>query len=100
MRPETKATQIPPSVKLAVWLRDHESCIICGKPVPVACACAHVVRRSQGGKGVEQNVFTACPDCHNAHDTGDTGLREYVISYMCGLYPGWSREAVTYHKGG
>jgi len=102
MRKETKSTQIPPSVRLAVWLRDGRECVLCGKAVPVECGNAHIVRRSQGGKGVEQNIVTLCPECHREHDEGKDAkiLQAQVIKYIKTLYPGWSRESVTYHKGG
>ena len=56
MRAETKATSIPPEVKKAVYIRDNGFCVLCGSPYgdPVA----HVVRRSQGGKGIERNIVT------------------------------------------
>lgn len=101
MRSETKATQIPRSVKLAVWTRDGQRCAICGRAVPWTCANAHIVRRSQGGRGVEQNVFTACPICHRDHDEGKYAkiLQAQIIDYIKTLYPGWTRESVTYRKG-
>lgn len=56
MHKMTKATSIPKSVKEAVYERDDGRCILCGRnngdPV------AHVIRRSQGGRGIEQNIVT------------------------------------------
>ena len=72
MRPETKATAISPEVKRIVWERDGKQCTLCQKYVPVSCACAHVVRRSQGGMGVEENIVTLCPECHREADEGKT----------------------------
>ena len=102
MRAETKATQISPSVKWAVWYRDNGECVLCGKPVDVYHANAHIVRRSQGGKGVEQNIFTACDECHRKHDEGRDAknMQAEVIKYIRGLYPDWSKEKVIYKKGG
>lgn len=102
MRTETKSTAIPASVRLAVWLRDGQECVLCGRPVPVECGNAHIVRRSQGGRGIEQNLFTACPRCHKEHDedTEPKYLQKQVIDYIKTLYPGWTRKSVTYHKGG
>ncbi len=75
MHKMTKATSIPKSVKEAVYERDGGRCILCGcnngEPV------AHVIRRSQGGRGIEQNIVTLCPSCH---------------------YPGWTRENMIYRK--
>lgn len=110
MHRQTKATSIPPEVKSAVYLRDHGLCIICGRPgLPVA----HVVRRSAGGRGIEQNIITACNDCHFSLDEGlnikrlnplgfftQEDLKQYVIEYMMKHYPGWTEESVKYHKYG
>ena len=108
MREETKATAIPPSVKKAVYIRDNGRCILCGSPYgePVA----HVVRRSQGGKGIERNIVTLCPACHRSYDEG-ADLRRYgsgatreslychLVAYLKGFYPDWNREDMIYHKG-
>ena len=98
MRNETKATKIPRSVKLAVYARDHGCCVICGCP---GLPEAHIVKRSQGGKGVEQNIVTLCRQCHRELDEGrdrKTYLK-MVIDYISELYPGWSKEQVIYKKG-
>ena len=49
MHRQTKATMIPVAVKRAVFARDNGHCIICGAPGDPVC---HVVRRSQGGRGI------------------------------------------------
>ena len=102
MRPETKATAISRTVKMAVWLRDGQECVICRRYAPIEWACAHIIRRSQGGRGIEQNIITLCPECHRALDEGKDAkqLRQMVVRYITELYPGWSREKVTYKKGG
>ena len=91
MRAETKATSIPPEVKKAVYIRDNGFCVLCGSPYgdPVA----HVVRRSQGGKGIERNIVTLCPACHRE------SLYCYLVAYLKGFYPNWNREDMIYHKG-
>lgn len=50
MHRQTKATSISKAVKLAVYRMDNGRCVLCGSPYgdPVA----HVVRRSQLGKGI------------------------------------------------
>ena len=108
MRAETKATYIPPEVKKAVYIRDNGFCVLCGSPYgdPVA----HVVRRSQGGKGIERNIVTLCPACHRAYDEGANiqrlgrgttreSLYCYLVAYLKGFYPDWNREDMIYHKG-
>lgn len=81
MHKQTKATSIPKSVKEAVYERDGGRCILCGRNngEPVA----HVIRRSQGGRGIEQNIVTLCPSCHRAFDEGPqrTALYACIVGY-------------------
>ena len=112
MHRQTKQTAIPASVKAAVALRDSvrgpATCIICGSPGGPHC---HIVRRSQGGMGVEQNIVTLCGPCHYALDEGlylnrlrplglnsQQDVRDYVINYIKGFYPDWTEESVKYKK--
>lgn len=108
MHRQTKATSIPQGTKVEVNRRDGGRCIICGAPGGPHC---HIVRRSQGGMGVTQNIVTLCGECHYALDEGlflgrlkPLGLNsrqdveDYVIDYIKGFYPDWTRESVTYHK--
>ena len=97
MRKETKATMIPESVKLAVLLRDKGECVICSCP---GFPNAHIVRRSQGGRGIEQNIVTLCAKCHREMDEGKQAqiYKSMVIKYIRGVYPGWTEESVKYHK--
>lgn len=64
----------------------------------------HVVPRSQLGLGIEQNGVLGCIGHHSLMDNGNRGLRgemqTMIEDYMQDLYPGWSREAVTYSKFG
>lgn len=112
MHRQTKSTAIPAKVKAAVALRDcahgTATCILCGAPGGPYC---HVVRRSQGGMGVEENIVTLCGPCHYAFDEG-IGLKrlrpfgietrqdveDYIIRYLKGFYPDWTKERVTYRK--
>ena len=108
MHRETKATSIPPSVKRAVAIRDNGRCVLCGgfgDPV------AHVVRRSRGGMGIQRNIVTLCPACHRAYDEGANldkfgkgttreSLYCYLVAYLKGFYPDWSRNDMIYRKGG
>lgn len=65
-----KACDISQETKEVVWERDNHKCIFCGKHVPVGCANSHYIPRSQGGLGIEQNIVTACPECHHEQDNG------------------------------
>lgn len=115
MHRQTKATSIPASVKAAVARRDCSggqpaTCIICGA---LGAPVAHVVRRSQGGRGdTERNIVTLCDKCHYSLDEGlfikgrleklglytQRDVKEFVYSYIEGQYPGWTPESVKYHK--
>lgn len=108
MHRQTKATSIPPSVKREVFERDGGKCIICGAP---GAPCGHIVRRSQGGKGVARNIVTFCNPCHFSHDEGlflsrlkpfgfttQQEVQEYVINYIKGFYPDWTEDSVKYKK--
>ena len=93
----TKALDISPAVKAAVYERDGGRCVLCGRPgVPNA----HFVARSQGGLGVEENVLTLCIECHNRYDNGAFRAATEAELEAClrGLYPDWHREKLTYRK--
>lgn len=98
MHKMTKATAIPKRVKDAVFERDKGRCIICGSVY--AQPNAHVVRRSQGGMGVEKNIVTLCYRCHKALDEGKQReeFNDAVEQYLKHFYPDWSREDMIYRK--
>lgn len=100
MSKRSKACEISKKVKEKVWKRDNEHCIICGKWVPVSCANAHYIKRSQGGLGIEQNIVTMCPECHYEEDHGqDTQLYEDKIKiYLRTKYKDWKIENLIYKK--
>lgn len=94
-----KATEIPKTVKEAVLERDKGICIICkkrrGKPN------AHLVKRSQNGMGIEENVFCACDICHNEEDNGKNAKEYETIAeqYLKNYYgANWSRDKLVYKK--
>ncbi len=43
----SKACDISQKVKKVVWNRDNNKCIYCGVYVPMSCANAHFIKRSQ-----------------------------------------------------
>lgn len=96
----TKHTAIPTEVKRAVAERDSINgrccCILCGSPY--ASPSAHIVRRSQGGQGVEENIVSLCADCHRRMDEGEGDLMDRAIAYIKSKYPDWTPESVTYKK--
>ena len=100
MHKMTKATAIPRNVKEIVFDRDDHRCILCRSPQGVPNA--HVVRRSQGGMGVEKNIVTLCPCCHREFDEGKNAeqLYEEIVQHLKRFYPEWTREQVIYRKWG
>lgn len=96
----TKATEIPMKVKKVVWERDEHACIYCGKYVDVYYANSHYIKRSHLGKGIEQNVVTACPTCHDKYDFKDFDgkMKNYTREYLSRLYDGWNEDDLVYRK--
>lgn len=94
----SKATDIPQKVKKAVWNRDGQRCIFCGSPY--AMPNAHYIPRSKGGLGIEQNIVTACAECHFKMDS--TKDRKWYLlqtkKYLERCYPNWNEKDLVYEK--
>jgi predicted restriction endonuclease len=60
----------------------------------------HIVNKSQGGLGVIENGVIGCRGHHFLMDNGgyDKEMRKMAETYLQVLYPGWTRESVTYNK--
>ena len=100
MSKRSKACEVSKKVKEIVWERDNHRCIYCKRYVPVECANAHFIKRSQGGLGIPENIVTFCPECHYEEDFGqDTQLyEEYMENYLKGIYKDWNKENLIYKK--
>ena len=100
MHRETKATSISTATKKTVWARDFCRCVVCGS-INAGPHC-HFIRRSQGGLGVEQNIWTGCDTCHRAFDSEGTDgpLHERMRDYFRTLYPDWDESKLVYKKEG
>ena len=98
-RARTKALDISPAVKRAVWERDGGHCIICGRHE--AAPNAHFIARSQGGLGIPENGLTLCPMCHRLYDQSlaRKRMREFFREYLSEHYEDWSEDALIYRKG-
>lgn len=96
----SKTTSISNEVRQKVWERDKHKCIYCGKYVPVECANSHFIKRSQLGLGIEQNIVTACPNCHYKYDFGRNPrpMIIYTWKYLSSQYDGLKRENLVYKK--
>ena len=62
--------------------RDKNRCVFCGKWVGIESDPAHIVRRSQGGDDLADNLMVADRDCHNSFDNYEIGLPEKVWERM------------------
>lgn len=98
MHRRTKALGISKKVREAVYARDKHCCILCGSPY--AMPNAHYIARSQGGLGIEENIFTACMKCHRQYDnTPDRSvLRGVIREYLKSQYPDWEESKLVYRK--
>ena len=96
----TKATEIPTKVKKVVWERDNHKCIYCHKWVDVYYANSHFIKRGQLGKGIEENVVTACQNCHYLYDFGTNSeeMINYTKEYLKSKYSDWDEEKLVYKK--
>lgn len=97
----TKELSISKSVKMRVWERDNHRCIFCNKLVPWNLANSHFVKRSQGGKGVEENIMTNCQECHRLFDDSKERQEwrlEYAERYLRLKYPNWDIDELIYKK--
>lgn len=98
---QTKEKEVTKAVKIAVWNRDKHKCIFCKKVVDVSYANAHFIPRSAGGLGIEENIFTACEDCHREQDNGkNTKLYDKKAeSYLKRIYgKKWDKKKLFYKK--
>lgn len=108
----TKACTFDKGTIARIISRDGDTCIFCKSGRwPLAKKdfgahirdIAHVVNRSQGGLGVEQNGVTACRSHHQLLDNGNKGLRaemlDFAECYLKEQYPGWDREKLVYKRG-
>lgn len=93
----TRACSISQKTKLIVYKRDNCSCIFCGR---LGLPEAHVIPRSQGGLGCEENVITVCRECHDLLDnsTKRKKMLQAAVSYLKSIYPNWKREDFIYDK--
>lgn len=95
----SKACDISPSVKKAVWWRDRGRCILCGDKA--AMPNAHFISRAEGGLGVEENIVTLCRACHAEYDqsTHRKAIREEIRQYLISKYGAeWNEEDLYFRR--
>lgn len=109
MKKTTKLRQFNEETKKKIWERDNE-CIFCklgyylpNRPNDNIFDVMHIVNKSQGGLGIEENGIIGCRYHHHLLDNGSKGLREEMIkiisNYMISLYPEWDVGKLKYRKG-
>jgi len=93
----TRACAIQPRVRKAVAIRDSGKCIVCGRP---GISNAHIIPRSQGGLGTEQNIVTLCPHCHHEYDNGmnHEKYKKVIYDYIKSKYEYWNEENMKFNK--
>ena len=77
--------------------RDGGRCVFCGRQ---GFPNAHYIPRSHGGLGIEENILTACVECHRRFDS-TTDRKIYLDAarrYLSGCYEGWNEEELVYRK--
>lgn len=107
----TRRLEFTAKARKAIHKRDQEACVFCaaGYEPPedpaysrTALQVMHIVPRSQLGMGVEQNGALGCVWHHQMMDNGNRENREEMLAMleerMRQIYPGWTRESVTYRK--
>lgn len=110
MHKRTKQLQFSKKTKQRILERD-EDCVFCkmGYSIEGAGSLAlqikdpmHVVNKSQGGLGIEENGALGCRFHHSLLDNGNKGLRQQMQqdleTYMKSQYDGWNREMLVYSK--
>jgi hypothetical protein len=107
MHKRTKLLAFSQNTATAILQRD-KGCLFCKMGIYMDGALSidlavhdimHIVNKSQGGLGVLENGVEGCRWHHNHMDNGKyPELREIAEDYLKSLYPGWTKESVTYQK--
>lgn len=107
----TKACEYPPKVRKKIYERQRGQCLFClmnyemDKAEPFELSIheiMHIVPRSHGGLGIEQNGVLGCIYHHRMMDNGNNGKRSEMIEicqeYLKRVYPNFDFNQVTYRK--
>ena len=94
---QTKACDITDKVRRAVWERDGDKCIFCGRAY--CLQVMHYVSRAQGGLGIEQNLALGCVECHRAYDGIEREWMKAVFAgHLSDHYDNWGDTKLIYNK--
>ena len=106
MSKRTEALKIPMRVKQLVWMRQGGVSLWSFTPITVEECCCHVVPRSKGGLGVEENIVGLTTYEHRIFDLNELGdhkkehdaMRQAVKDHLMKFYPGWNEDDLKYKK--
>lgn len=98
MSKRSKACDISPAVREAVYKRDKHSCIVCGRTQNIQVA--HFISRGRGGLGIEENLGCMCLQHHYDFDNGKYHIEigQIFEEYLKEHYPEWDKEKLIYKK--
>lgn len=90
------ATMIPKSVRANVKLRDNNMCVVCGSMHNIELH--HLVERSLGGMGIENNLMCLCQYHHRELHNGRGEVLQRVQDYMDIIYPYVTKNERKYRR--
>lgn len=110
----TISCDIDAKTRKIVHERDRHHCIFCelGYFLPTEdeligyqmIEVMHFIPRSQGGKGIPENLALGCRLHHRMLDNGSEGLRKDMLkvfqNYLVARYPDWDKKNLVYDKWG
>lgn len=92
----SKATDVSPRVRVKVLQRDGNRCIMCGSPYNLQMC--HLVPRSLGGLGIEENLVTMCWECHTKSHNECRWIDQKVKEYLDSKYPDFTERRYQKYK--
>lgn len=108
----TRAKQFDQKTQMKIWNRDVARCVLCAAGYHMEEATdplmlqirdiMHIVPKSQGGLGIEQNGVVGCRFHHHMMDNGKDGRREEMLEicreHLRACYPDFDETQVVYDK--
>lgn len=107
----SRACEFSASARIKIYNRQRNECLFClmnyemqkAEPYELSIhEIMHVVPRSHGGLGIEQNGVMGCKYHHMMMDNGSDGHREEMLEicreYLKRCYPDYDFNQATYTK--
>ena len=111
MSKRSRACEFSSAVRIKIYERQRGQCLFClmgyemegAEPYELSLyEMMHVVPRSHGGLGIEQNGVLGCIYHHRMMDNGSGGKRKEMLEicreYLKRCYPGYDFSRVIYTK--